>query len=90
MITRLFRKRGSSEDFKYDLAKVTKTGNVDNIINNIRSGLEITGSKSFVPSPRHIRRATAGIMVHFTNFCEPEKTFSGFRSDLVSCIKVSK
>ena len=26
-------------------------------------------------------------MVHFTNFCKPEKTFSGFRSDLVSCVK---
>ena len=26
-------------------------------------------------------------MVHFTNFCKPEKTFSGFRGDLVSCVK---
>ena len=26
-------------------------------------------------------------MVHFTNFCRPKKTFSGFRSDLVSCVK---
>ena len=27
------------------------------------------------------------MVVHFTNFCKPEKTFSGFRSDLVSCVK---
>ena len=26
-------------------------------------------------------------MIHFTNFCQPEKTFSGFRSDLESCVK---
>ena len=69
------------------MAKATKTGNVDNIINTIRSRLEVTGFKSFVPSPRHVRRATAEIVVHFTNFCKPEKTFSGFRSDLVSCVK---
>ena len=87
IITRFFKKRGSSKDFKYDLAKATKTGNVDDIINTIRSRLEITGFKSFVLSPRHIRRATAEKKVHFTNFCNPEKTFSGFRSDLVSCVK---
>ena len=82
-ITRLFKKRGSSEDFKYDLAKATKSGNVDNIFNTIRSRLEITGFKSFVPSPRHVRRATGEVVVHFTNFCNPEKIFSGFGSDLV-------
>ena len=87
MITRLFKKRGSSEDFKYELAQAPKTGNVDDIIKTIRSRLEITGFKSFVPSPRHVRRATAEIVVHFTNFCKPEKTFSGFRNDLVSCFK---
>ena len=87
IITRLFMKRGPSEDFKYDLAKATKTGNVDDIINTIQSRLETTGLKSFVPSPRHVRRATSEIVVHFTNFCKPEKNFSGFQSDLVSCVK---
>ena len=42
MITRLFKKQGSSEDFKNDLAI---TGNVDGILNTIRSRLEITGLK---------------------------------------------
>ena len=55
LITRLFEKPGCSRDFKYDLAKATKTGNVDDILNTIRSRLEITGFKSFVPSPRHAR-----------------------------------
>ena len=87
MITRLFKKTAYSEDFKYHLAKATKIGNVDDIINTIRSRLEIIGFKSFVPSPRHVRRATAEKVVHFTNFSKPEKTFSGFRSDLVSCVK---
>ena len=69
------------------MAKATKTGNVDNIINTNRSRLEITGFKSFVPSPRNVLRATAKILVHFTDFCKPEKIFSGLRSDLVSCVK---
>ena len=87
MITLLFKKRGSSKNFKYDLAKATKTGNVDNIINTIRSQLEITGFKTFVPSPRHVGWATTEIVVHLTNFCKSEKNFSGFRIDLVSCVK---
>ena len=56
-------------------------------MNTNRSRLEITGFKSFVPSPSHVRRATAEIVVHFTNFLRQKKTFSGFRSDLVSCVK---
>ena len=86
-ITRLFKKSVSLEDFQNSLAKATKTGNVDDIINTIQSRLEITGFKSFVPSPRHICRATAEIVVHFTNFCKPEKILSGIRNDLVSCVK---
>ena len=87
MTTRFFKKPGFSEDFKYDFAKATKTGNVGNIINTIRSRLQVTGFKSFLPSPRHICRKTAEIVVHFTIFCKPEKTFSGFGSDLVSCVE---
>ena len=87
MITRLFKKRGSSEDFKYNLAKAKKNGNIDTIIYSFPFRLGITGLKSFVPSPRHVRRATAEIVLHFKNFCKPEKTFSGFRSDIFSCVK---
>ena len=57
------------------------------MITTIRSRLEITGFESFVSSPRHFCRATAEILVRFTNFCKPAKTFSVFRSDLVSCVK---
>ena len=46
MITRIFKKRGFSEDSKYGLAEATKTGNVDNIINTIGSRLENTCFKS--------------------------------------------
>ena len=87
IVTRLFKKRGSLEDFKYDLAKATKTENVDDVINTIRSRLKISGFKLFVSSSRHVHRATAEIVVHLTNFCNPEKTFSGFRSDLVSGVE---
>ena len=55
MITRLVKKRRSFKDFKYHLAEGTKTGKNDNIINTIQSQLEITGLKSFIPSPRHVR-----------------------------------
>ena len=78
MITCIFKKRGSSEDFKYDLAKATKTGNVDDIINTIRSRLAITGFKSFFPSPRRVRRATAEIRVLFTISVSPRKHFIDF------------
>ena len=47
----------------------------------------MTGFKSFIPSPRHVRRATAKILDHLTNYCKPEKTFSGFRGDMVSGVK---
>ena len=87
MILRLFKKRGCSEDFKYDLAKATKTGNDGNIIKTIQSRHLITGLKSFVPSPRHVRRAAAEVVAHFTFFCKPEKTFSAFISDIFSCVK---
>ena len=78
IITRFFKKRDLRKIFKYDLAKATKTGSVDDIINTIRSRLKITGFKSFAPSPRHARQATAEIVVHFIIFCKPEKTFSRF------------
>ena len=35
IVTRSFKKWGSWEDFKYNLAKATKAGNVDNFINAI-------------------------------------------------------
>ena len=35
MITRLIRKRGYLEDFKYDLAKATKIESIDDFIKNI-------------------------------------------------------
>ena len=82
MITCLFKNRGFSEEFKYDLAE-----NVDDIINTIRSRLETTVFKSFVPSPRHVCRRAAEVVALFTNFCKHEKTFPGFRIDLVSCVK---
>ena len=50
MITRLSKKRGSSEDLKYDLAKATKTANIDDTINTIRSRLEITGFLQIIRS----------------------------------------
>ena len=80
-ITCLFKKRGSWEDFSYNLVEETKTGKVDNIINTKRSRLEITGFKSIVPSPRHVRQATAEMEVHFSRV-SPRKRFLVFEVTL--------
>ena len=87
MVFQLFKKRGSSEDFKYELAKATKTRNVDNNINTIGSRLKLQASNHSFFLQDTFRRATAEIVVHFTHFCKPEKTFLRFRIDLVSCVK---
>ena len=49
---------------KYYSANATETGNVDAFVNFFRVRLEFLGVKSFDPSPRHVRRATAEIVVN--------------------------
>ena len=44
MITRLFRKRGSPLEFRYDLAKATKTRKVENIVKIFDLDLKLQAS----------------------------------------------
>ena len=87
MIFHLFKKRGSSEDFKYELAKATKLETLTIISILLDLGLKLQASNHSFFLQDTFRRATAEIVVHFTHFCKPEKTFLRFRIDLVSCVK---
>jgi hypothetical protein len=88
LVQRLFVNRGSTDNFKDHLAIALKTENVTTIINLIRSRLKLRSlGYNLVPSIREIQRSSAQIFKYFGAICKPERTFSGFRLDLVICVK---
>ena len=90
LIAGLFKDRGSCSDFRDALAIHTKTGNVNDVINLIRSRLSVTGlGFNLVPSIRTIVTSNAKFTQHFIKLCNPERTFSGFRVDVVRCVKLA-
>ena len=85
----LFSKRGSTKDFEFCLGIACKTGNVEEVINIIRNRLQLIGlGHNLVPSMRNVQRSTASLVNHFLALCKPQKSFSGFRTDLVACIQL--
>ena len=90
LITGLFKDRGSCSDFRDALASHTKTGNVNDVINLIRSRLSVPGlGFNLVPSIRTVVTSNAKFTQHFIKLCNPERTFSGFRVDVVRCVKLA-
>ena len=90
LIAGLFTDRGSWSDFRDALAIHTKTGNVNDVINLIRSRLSVPGlGFNLVPSIRTIVTSNAKFTQHFIKLCNPERTFSGFRVDVVRCVKLA-
>ena len=86
----LFSKRGSTKDFEFCLGIACKTGNVEEVINIIRNRLQLIGlGHNLVPSMRNVQRSTASLVNHFLALCKPQKSFSGFRTDLVACIQLA-
>lgn len=86
----LFEKRGTSECFRQEMAIALKTNNVNAVINVIRSRLNVVGlGYNIVPSIRTIQSSTATLVTHFSALCKPQLTFSGFRLDLVSTVKLA-
>ena len=65
-----------------------KTGNMEDILNANRQSLVSVGlgGGSLVPSFRHIKRATGVIMKLFVTICEPERTYTGFRVNLLRAV----
>ena len=90
LIAGLFMDRGSCSDFRDALAIQTKTGNVNDVINLIRSRLSVPGlGFNLVPSIRTVVTSNAKFTQHFIKLCNPERTFSGFRVDVVRCVKLA-
>ena len=90
LFTGLFKDRGSCSDFRDALAIHTKTGNVNDVINLIRSRLSVPGLGFYlVPSIPTVVTSNAKFTQHFIKLCNPEKFFSGFRVDVVRCVKLA-
>lgn len=86
----LFSKRGSMRDFCEHMSVVAKTGNMDKLLDVIRKRLSIPGMRfNIVPCSRSVRRTTATLVRNFVALCNPERTFSGFRLDLVACVRLA-
>ena len=90
LIAGLFKDRGSCSDFRDAMAIHTKTGNVNDVINLIRSRLSVPGlGFNLVPSIRTVVTSNAKFTQQFIKLCNPERTFSGFRVDVVRCVKLA-
>ena len=85
----LLTKRGTLRDFCDDLAIAIKTGNMDSLIRVVRDRLEIAGVRHVMPSVRSVKNSTATLISNFISICSPEKTFSGFKVDLVAAVKLA-
>lgn len=75
-------------DFSTQLAVACKTGNTNDVITVIRNSLKVNSMKyNIIPSVRAIQESSTNVMKQFISICEPEITFSGFRCNLVKCVK---
>ena len=87
LITGLFKDWGSCSDSRDALAIHTKTGNVNDVINLIRSRFSVPGlGFNLVPSIRTVVTSNAKFTQHFIKLCNPER---GFRVDVVRCVKLA-
>jgi hypothetical protein len=88
LIFGVLNQRGSTEEFRRALVIAWKTGNVPKIIAIIRSHLKIPGVRENpVPSFRSLYTCVSYLKHGFNMICEPERTFTGFRLNLVACVK---
>ena len=89
LIDRLFENRGSTKEFSHILSLTVHTGNTEAVIKLIRSKLSVVGlGYNVVPCIRLIKKSTAVIQTYFVSLCQPERTFSGFRCDLIKCVEL--
>ena len=90
LIDRLFENRGSTKEFSHILSLTAQTGNTETVIKLIRSKLSVVGlGYNVVPCIRLIKKSTAEIQTYFVSLCHPERTFSGFRCDLIKCVELA-
>ena len=90
IVEKLFPNMKSKEAMISSLAISIRSGNIDDVISTIRANLSINGQlHNIIPSSRAIRRFSKILTNAFISMCKPEATFSGFRCDLVKCVKIA-
>ena len=90
LIDQLFENRGSTKEFSHILSLTAQTGNTEAVIKLFRSKLSVVGlGYNVVPCIRLIKKTTAEIQTYFVSLCHPERTFSGFRCDLIKCVELA-
>ena len=90
VIKKLFPNLQSREAITSNIAISLKSGKAEDLLFTISSNLKINEKgklQNIVPSYRAVQRYQSRIMENFISVCKPEATFSGFRCDLVSCVK---
>ena len=90
IVKKLFPNMESKESMISSLVISIRSGNIDDVISTIRANLSINGQlHNIMPSSRAIRRFSKIFTNAFISMCKPEATFSGFRCDLVKCVKIA-
>ena len=88
LIYGLLTKRGTMRNFCDDLAIATRTGNMETLIQVIRERISVTGLHcKIVPCISNVKVSTAALIVKFISICRPERTYSGFRVDIVAALR---
>ena len=80
----------SREAITSNIAISLKSGKAEDLLFNKSSNLKINQKgkhQNIVPSYCAVQRYQSLIMENFISVCKPEATFSGFRCDLVACVK---
>lgn len=86
----LFNISKCKENFQNDIFLSVKTGNWRDILHVIKKYLTVPGlgQSQIVPSVNAIKSMSRPIISKFIALFKPEKTYSGFRIDLVSAVKI--
>ena len=88
LIYGLLTKRGTMRNFCDDLAIATRTSNMETLIQVIRERISVTGLHcKIVPCISNVKVSTAALIVKFISICRPERTYSGFRVDIVAALR---
>ena len=79
----------SREAICSNIAISLKSGKAEDLLFPISSNLKKKRGKlqNFVPSYRAVQRYKSRIIEKVISVCKPKDTFSGFRFDLVACVK---
>jgi hypothetical protein len=90
IVERLFLLRGSNRDFRDAITLKIRTGNVQEVVDYIRHRLYVPGLLGhIVPATRTLRTSAFYIKKCFSVLLRPEITFSGFRCDLLTYVRLT-